>query len=385
MSKNGKIRTRANNGMGSIRLRTDGRWEARYTTPDNQQKSIYGKTEKEVAAKLRNKLHEIDMGDWREPSKLTVSAWLDIWLKDYQTDTSERTAYKYRCITEKHFKKYIGDIRLTKLMSYHIRRMITAMQSQGLAATTIRNYLTILETALQRAVEHKLIAENPTHDISLKSEHSKDFCIIDRKDLPRFLEAVQGMQYENELKFMLFTGLRVGEMRGLRWSDADIDAGTLSVQRQIQPKRKDMKQITLPKYSETREFHIPKEAIDVLRDQRRKQAEQKLKAGDKWDETDLSTDLIFRLPNGKPHGEHTLYYAVKKLGTSMGMPDLHPHDLRHSYAIAALRSGVDVKTVQHNLGHKTASMTLEVYAAYTNDAGKQGAERLSQYLKDAQK
>ena len=146
-----------------------------------------------------------------------------------------------------------------------------------------------------------------------------------------------------------------------------------------------MKQVTLPKYNKTREFHIPQDAIDTLRDQKRKQAEQRLKAGNKWFENDISADLVFRLPNGKPHGEHTLYYATKRLGSDIGMPDLHPHDLRHSYAIAALRSGADVKTVQHNLGHKTASMTLEVYAAYTNDAGKQGADKLSQYLKDAQK
>lgn len=385
MTKTTKTKTRATNGMGSVRKRSDGRWEARYSTPSGDQKSIYGKTEKEVAQKLRETLHSIDTGKWQEPSRLTVSDWLDIWLRDYQTDTSERTAYKYRCIADKHYKKHIGDVRLTKLMPYHIRRMITAMQEEGLAATTIHNYLAILETAIQRAVEHRLISENPVCGISLKSDHPKDFCIIDREDIPRFLEAVHGMQYENELKIMLFTGLRVGEVRGLRWSDTDLNVGTFDIQRQIQPKRKDMQQVTLPKYNKTRQFHIPKDAVDALRDQKRKQAEQRLKAGDEWIETDISADLVFRLPNGRPHGEHTLYFAVKKLGEAMGMPDLHPHDLRHSYAIAALRSGVDVKTVQHNLGHKTATMTLEVYAAYTNDAGRKGAEKLSEYLEDAKK
>lgn len=385
MANKKNTRTRATNGMGSIRKRADGRWEARFSTPSGDQKSIYGKTEKEVAQKLREILHNLDTGKWREPSRLTVSDWLDIWLRDYQTDTSERTAYKYRCIADKHFRKHIGNIRLTKLMSYHIRRMITAMRDEGLAATTIHSYIAILETAMQRAVEHRLINENPVCGIGLKAEHPKNFCIIDREDIPQFLDAVHGMQYENELKIMLFTGLRVGEVRGLRWSDVDLDAGTFNIQRQIQPKRMNMKQVTLPKYNKTREFHIPQEAVNALREQKRKQAEQQLKAGNKWIDDDLSSNLVFRLPNGKQHGEHTLYYAVKKLGEAMGMPDLHPHDLRHSYAIAALRSGADVKTVQHNLGHATANMTLEVYAAYTNDAGRQGAEKLSEYLRDAQK
>lgn len=385
MAKNGKSRTRATNGMGSIRKRSDGRWEARYSTPTGNQKSIYGKTEKEVAQKLRDALYKIDTGKWREPSKLTVSAWLDIWLRDYQTDTSERTVYKYRCIANKHFKTYIGNIYMTKLMSYHIRHMIISMQENGLAATTVNNYVGILETAIQRAVEHKIISENPVREINLKSDHPKQFCIIDRTDIPRFLEIVHGMRYENELKIMLFTGLRVGEVRGLRWSDVDLDAGTFDIQRQIQPKRKNMKRITLPKYNKTRSFHIPQEAITILRNQKIKQAEERLKAGDKWQDDEISTDLVFRLPNGHPHGEHTLYFAAKKLGDTLGMPDLHPHDLRHSYAIALLRSGADVKTVQHNLGHQTATMTLEVYAAYTDDAGKQSADKLSKYLNDAQK
>ena len=75
--------------------------------------------------------------------------------------------------------------------------------------------------------------------------------------------------------------------------------------------------------------------------------------------------------------------AVKAVGAAIGKPDLHPHDLRHSYAVAALRSGMDVKTVQHTLGHKSAQMTLDVYAAYTEDAGKKGAEMMSDYLKKA--
>lgn len=81
-----KKNTRASNGMGSIRQRPDGRWEARYTTPDGRQRSVYAKTEKEVTAKLRGQLHDLDSGAWQEPSKMTVGEWLDIWLDDYQDD-----------------------------------------------------------------------------------------------------------------------------------------------------------------------------------------------------------------------------------------------------------------------------------------------------------
>lgn len=376
---------RASNGMGSIRQRKPDLWEARYSTPEGKQKSVYGKTEKEVTAKLRGVLHDLDTGTWREPSKMTVGEWLDTWLSDCQTDTSERTIYKYRCITERHYKKSIGDIRLVKLSPFHIRHMIGEMQRAGLAATTIHNYIGILETAIQRAVEHKLIPENPVMTVRLKSDNPKPFQIIDRADIPAFIKAANDSRYCNELKLMLFTGLRVGEVRGLRWSDINFDAGTINVQRQLQPERKGMKRLTMPKYDETRCFHAARDALDTLRDQKVKQAAQRLKAGANWQEDDVSKDLVFRQPNGKPHGEHTLYYATKKAGEALQRPDLHPHDLRHSYAIAALRAGADVKTVQYNLGHKTTMMTLEVYAAYTNDAGKQSAAKLSEYLENAKK
>lgn len=375
---------RASNGMGSVRQRSDGRWEARYSTPDGKQRSVYGKSEKEVTAKLRGVLHEIDSGSWTEPSKMTVGEWLDIWLEDYQTETSERTVYKYRCISNRHFKKHLGDIKVTKLMSYHVRRMITAMQSEGLSDPTIKNYIGILETAMQRAVEHKVIASNPVIDVRVKSEPPKPFCVIDRADIPRFAKAVKDIRYGNELKIMLYAGLRVGEVRGLRWSDIDFEAGTIHVQRQLQPKRKGLKRITLPKFNKRREFHVAQNAMDVFKAQKKLQTENRLRAGANWHEDDECADFVFRQPNGRPHGEHTIYFAAKQLGEIMGLPDLHPHDLRHSYAIAALRSGVDVKTVQHNLGHATAKMTLDVYAAYTNDAGVEGAKKLSEYLQSAQ-
>ena len=121
-----------------------------------------------------------------------------------------------------------------------------------------------------------------------------------------------------------------------------------------------------------------------MKRQRKRQLEQRLAAGDKWVEDDITRDLVFRQPKGKAHSELSIFKACRAVGEAIGLPTLHPHDLRHSYAVAALRSGVDVKTVQYNLGHASASITLDTYAAYTSDAGKEGAKKLSAYIKNAQ-
>lgn len=378
MSKS-KKGTRASSGMGSIRQRADGRWEARCTTPDKHQRSVYGKTEKEVTAKLRTALHELDTGIWRDPSKVTVKEWLNIWLTDYQTHNSERTVLKYKCIVDKHFIPQLGKLKLSKVLPVHIMHVITKLNAT-LAPVTTKNYIRILGAAFQCAIEAGLIRSNPVDNAKLPRIPPTNLNIIDRADIPAFMDAARTTLYPNELIFMLLTGLRIGEIRGLRWDDCDLDAATVDIQRQLHPNHHDLSRFTPPKYGEARKFHIAPEAVAILRDQRRRQAEQRIASG-QWEDDEITRDLVFRMANGNAHTDSSVYDAVKTVGKIIGQPNLHPHDLRHSYAIAALRSGADIKTVQHNLGHKTAEMTLNVYAAYTEDAGKTGAEKLSEYLK----
>lgn len=379
-----KKNTRASNGMGTIRQRKNGLWEARYTAPDGKQKSVYGKTEKEVTAKLRGMLHEIDSGAWREPSKMTVGEWLDIWIRDYQNHTTGRTIETYRCIIRKHFKPAFGDVKMANLSKMHIRGMISNLQKQGRAASTIRHSCAILGGAMKSAIEAGIIKTSPVDGIKLPRKAKAQFNVIDRDMIPAFINAVESTPYPNELLFMFYTGTRVGETRGLMWTDINLEAGTANIQRQLHAKTHEIR-FTPPKDGEVREIHLTPEAVDVLKRQRKRQLEQRVAAGDKWVDDGIADNLIFRQPKGKAHSELSIYQATKTVGEIIGIPALHPHDLRHSYAVAALRSGVDVKTVQHNLGHKSASVTLDTYAAYTTDAGKEGAKRLSEYIQGAQK
>ena len=379
-----KKNSRASNGMGSIRQRADGRWEGRYSAPDGKQKSVYGTTEREVTAKLRATLHEIDSGAWKEPSKMTVGEWLDIWLRDYQGHTTGRTVETYKGIVERHFKSTFGDVKMSVFSQMHVRRMVADMQKKGRAASTIRHSCAILGGAMKCAIEAGIIKDNPVVGLKLPRKAKTKFTVVDRDMIPAFVEAAEQTDYPNELLFMLYTGSRVGEVRGLRWDDVDLEAGTANICRQLHAVTHG-KRFAPPKDGEEREIHLPAEAVDALKRQRRRQLEQRLAAGDKWVEDDISRGLVFRQTKGKAHSELSIFYATKEAGKAIGLPELHPHDLRHSYAVAALRSGVDVKTVQHNLGHKSASITLDIYAAYTTDAGKEGAKKLSEYLKNAGK
>jgi integrase len=158
----------------------------------------------------------------------------------------------------------------------------------------------------------------------------------------------------------------------------------MRVERQLRQLNTSDRRISPPKDGSARTVYLTPPAVALLRRQRKDQVAKRFAAAE-WVEDDITRDLIFRDPRGWNLTDVTLYNAVKSVQTALGLPNLRVHDLRHSYAVAALRAGTDVKTVQHNLGHKHASITLDIYAAYTDDAGRAAAARLADYWTDATK
>lgn len=378
MSKSG---TRALNGMGSIRKRKDGTYEGRYTGSDGKQHSVYAKTPKACGEALRAATHSVDNGSWLEPSTLSVAQWLNIWLTDYQGHTTERTVHVYRGLVDRYISPVIGVVRLTALSPIHIRKVVSEMQRKGRAVSTIRNAHGVISAACNAAIEAKLLKVNPAEGMKLPQRVKTKFHIVDREQIPAFVTAARDDVNGNALIFLLLTGLRASELRGLQWADVDLDAASMNIHQQIPCHGTPA--FASPKDGSARTIQLTPQAVALLKQQRKDQAAARLAAGEKWEKGDLVDDLVFRSARGHFLSESVLAKATHATGAKIGVPELHPHDLRHSYAVAALRSGADIKTVQNNLGHKNAAMTLDIYAAYTTDAGKVAAEKLSKYFGDA--
>lgn len=207
------------------------------------------------------------------------------------------------------------------------------------------------------------------------------FHIVDREQIPAFVAAAQEDVNGNALIFLLLTGLCASEMRGLQWSDVDLDTASMHIHQQIPCPG--VPAFAPPKDNSVRTIELTPQTVTLLKQQRKAQAAARLAAGERWETNDIVDDLVFRSALGHFLAESVLARATHSVGAKIGIPELHPHDLRHSYAVAALRSGADIKTVQSNLGHKNAAMTLDIYAAYTTDAGKVAAEKLSKYFEEA--
>ena len=209
---------------------------------------------------------------------------------------------------------------------------------------------------------------------------------MDEDATAQFIEALHGHRYEILYLVTLFTGLRQGEVLGLMWDCIDFDNGCIIINKQLQRIRGSGGQyrIAPTKNSKGRNITPAPFVMDLLRSQRRKQGEWRLKAGPAW-EGDKLGDFVFSDELGHHLVDRTVYRQFKMVTGSIDLQDVRFHDLRHSYAVAAIRSGDDIKTVQGNLGHATAAFTLDVYGHVTDQMKRDSADRMQQYIQRVKK
>ena len=376
-------------GGGTIRKRSDGRWEARYTlgidpkTGKQIQKSVYGKTQKEVRQKLTAITAEIDDGTYMEPCRMTLDEWLDIWLRDYLTGVKPSTAYLYQRQAKLYIRPALGSVRLDRLEPHTIQRFYNSLHEERdgkppLSAKSIKNIHGILHKALQQAVLLNYLRTNPTNACILPKIIKKEIHPMDDRDTALFLEAIKGCRYELLLKVDLFTGLREGELLGLMWDCVDFEKGTLLINKQL--RRSQRKGGTYyfspPKNNKSRTITPAPYVMKLLQTQKVQQATQRLLAGPAWEDS----GLVFTNEFGRYVSYRAIFDSFKRIVKRIGLPDARIHDLRHTYAVNCIRAGDDIKTVQSNLGHATAAFTLDVYGHFTDDMRSVSAQRMEGFI-----
>ena len=388
----GTNNSRGASGGGSIRkkvIKRNGKeyqyWEARYTSGYNPttgrqiQHSITGKTQKEVAQKLRQVTAAIDQGLYKEPSRLTVGQWLEIWINDYVVNVKPRTLEAYRCQINNHILPELGSIQLEKLRPHVIQHFYNGCH-KTLSAKSVKNIHGILHRALQQAVAIGYLRSNPTESCVLPRVEKKPIKPLDDDAIRRFMTAIKGHRFECVYLVTLFTGMRRGEVFGLTWDCVDFQQGTLLINKQLQ-KIKDesgrtVYSLVTTKNSKARKITPAAFVMALLRQQKSRQTEQRLRVGPAW----ADKDLVFSDELGDYLKPHVAYDSFKKIVAQIGCPEARFHDLRHSYAVAAIKSGDDIKTIQGNLGHATAAFTLDVYGHVTDQMQRESAQRMEEYI-----
>ena len=370
-----------------IRKRSDGRWEGRYTqgfdskTGNQIRKTVYGKTQKEVRQKLTQIAAEIDDGSYLEPSSMKLSAWLDLWLNTYAAPSVKPyTLDSYTNVCNRYLKPELGHLTLSKLTALHIQQMYNSLlQEKGLSAKTIKNIHGILHRALNRAVKLQMIRSNPSDLCDLPRVKRKEIRPMEKKDIASFLNVLEGDKYGRLYQVTLFTGLRQGEVLGLTWDCVDFERCTLYINKQLQKTKKvgGVYALVPTKNSRGRIVTVAGSVIELLKQEKRWQEQQQVLAGSAWDNC---WNLVFTNEQGHHLCHVTVYKHFKETVQKIGLPEERFHDLRHSYAVVAIESGDDIKTVQGNLGHATASFTLDVYGHISQKMRQQSADRMERFI-----
>ena len=378
---------RAAQGSGTIRQRSNGSWEARFTvgrdpgTGKQVQKSVYGKTQKEVRERMTAILADIDKGIYSEPSKLTVGKWLDTWLSDYTGSIKDQTRAQYALVCRVHLKPNFGAVSLSALKPHMIQRMYNNLIKGSTSPKTVKNINGVLHKALQQAVLLQYIPLNPCNAVQLPKTVKPDLCVLNEKQLNDFLLAIKGSEYESILKVDLFTGMRQGEIMGLTWDKIDFEKGIITVDHQLIYDRigKTYK-FSSTKTDKPRKIKPAHFVMDILKAVRNQQLQDKLKAGSLWNDGGLP-GLVFTNHFGGHLNKSTLTHNVTRIGEKIGIEGLRFHDLRHSYAVSSIRAGDDIKTISSNLGHSTIAITMDIYAHFTDDMMQDSSDRMEQYSK----
>ena len=381
--------TKKANGSGTIRKRADGRWEGKYTlgydpkTGKLIRKSVYGKTQKEVRLALSKIVSEMDSGTYAEPSKMKVSQWLDEWLASYTMNIKPATRSAYEEHIRVHIKPSLGDIPLKQLSTRDIQQLYTnLLKERELSPKTVRNIHGVLHRTLEQAKLLGYIRVNPADAAVTPRVEKKQVETLDAEDIGKFLAAIRGTKYEYPLFVAVFTGLRQGELLGLTWDCVDFEHGLLLINKQHNRVKGDTEfRFASLKNDKARVLTVADEVIDVLKLQKQRQESWAAALGNGWENPD---NLVFTTEFGRYINNKILYQNFKRIAKKLGKPDLRFHDLRHTYAVNSLRAGDDIKTVQENLGHATASFTLSTYAHATPSMKRESAKRMTAFIRSVQ-
>ena len=373
------------NGEGSIRKRKDGRWEGRYTAGHDPEtgkaiyKNVLGRSQAEVKEKLKQAIGEAHALDITKAGKYTVGEWMEVWFQDYAKIKVRPSSHQtYQGYIHNHIRPNIGDIPLEKLTSLELQKFYKKLlaqgrvdrveakgQPKGLSAKTVRNIHQILSSALKLAQEQRLILSNPAEGCALPRVEHQEMKTLTTVQLASFFREARESGVFELYYLELATGLRRGELLGLKWEDIDLERGDLRVRRQVSRINGEVVDAPLKTKNAYRTLPLAEDTVIVLKEQRRKVG---------------NSPWVFPSPNGGPISPDSVLHMLHRVLKRAGLPKVRFHDLRHTFATLALQNGVDVKTVSGMLGHFSAGFTLDTYAHITSAAQRQAAQTMGSVL-----
>lgn len=348
---------------------------ARDTTTGKRErhyKTLKNCTKKQAEAELRKLILEVEAGNPVTTSSVKLSNWIDEWLETYVINVEATTKAGYEEKIRNYIKPALGHIPVNALKTTNIQKWVNDLsQNKKLASKTIKNAFQNLNSAMNKAVELKMISSNPCTYVQLPKDKKKDFEVYTADEIKKALNAANGTDFYLPLLLLVSLGLRRGELTGLRWNDIDLNNATVTIRNTIvnvngKPTEKSPKS-----QAGNRTLTIGDDLLNVLKRERIKYFDTAL-----FSPKFTAFGYVVHTDKGTPYNPDSISQKWTRFCEKNNLKHIRLHDLRHSCATLMIANGVDPKTVQHRLGHADISVTMNTYAHCTPQMDKIAAEKI---------
>ena len=361
---------------GTIYKRKDGTWSAQVSI-QGRRLTGYAKTQSEARAWLRKTLNQVDSGITFLGAQMELGKYLEQWLITVKTSVRPKTYDQYKQIVTNHIVPILGRIKLKDVRPDHVQSLYNTKLKSGTSNRTVRMIHAVLHVALNQALQMGIISRNPSDAVIKPKLIKKEMKTLTDTQVQTLLLAVHGTRYEALYLLAVTTGLREGELLGLKWSDLDWITRNLSIQRQLQRLSGQGMVFSEPKSASGRRvIALGSATIEKLREHYKRQQWERLAAGDHW----VEYDLIFPTTIGSPSDWRNLVRSFKDVLRTSNLPNIRFHDLRHTAATLMLQQGIHPKVVQERLGHSQISLTLDTYSHVLPNMQEEAAEKIDELI-----
>jgi len=378
---------------GHIRQRSKGSWTIvlylgrRPDGKPNQTWQTVRGTRRHAERELARLLHEVNIGGYVEPSRITVAEHLGRWLKDAaRLKVQPKTFERYAEIVNQHLIPALGHHRLDKLLPLHIQSYYSDALTSGrkdgkggLSAQTVLHHHRVLHSALRQAVRWQLVARNVADAVEPPRPKRSQPRVLDEEGTSRLVRAARGTPYAMPAMLAVATGLRRGELLALRWENVDFEAGTLRVVETLEQTNEGVRSKEPKTGKSRRTVAIGPTVVEELRRHRAEQAAARLVLGPAYHDH----GLVFPREDGNLWPPDSFTTAFRAFARSVGFEGLSFHGLRHTHATHLLRQNTHPKIVSERLGHSTIGITLDTYSHVVPGMQDEAARKADETLRVA--
>jgi integrase len=365
------------NNEGTLYFREDRqRWCAQVSL-EGRRLTKYALTQRECRDWVKDTLAKIDKGLTFTGTQITLRQYMSTWLEGKMLSQRPQTVEQYHQVANQYILPDLGKMRLQEIQPAHLKKLYLMKREEGRGERTVQMIHTVLHSVLKQAVKEGILGRNPVDAVQRPKVEQKEFQVLNEAQAQRLVIASQESRFGMLFYLALVTGMREGELLGLKWSDLDWNKGTLNVQRQLRRvPGKGYLMIPPKTRAGRRQVKLGQGTLERLADHRGHLELEKRAIGARW----VENDLIFPNILGKPMTSKHMMLAFKRILQENGLPNIRFHDLRHTSITFLLDSGTPINTVQRRAGHSKASITTDTYGHSLGHSEEEAAARIEELI-----